>query len=54
MKIQSDDIQDLIQALDNITQQRSDFSGYTLLDSLAIIADALHVLSEKVSEKSEQ
>lgn len=54
MKIQSEDIQDLIQALDNITQQRSDFSGYTILDSLAIIADALNVLSEKVSEESDQ
>ena len=43
MKIQSEDIQDLIQALDNFTQQRSDFSGYTILDSLAIIADSLYM-----------
>ena len=49
----SEDIQDLAEAINNLTNARCDFTGWTLTESLASIAHSLHAIAEQVHKESE-
>lgn len=49
----SEDIQDLAEAINNLTNARCDFTGWSLTESLAMIAQSLNVIAEQVQKESE-